>query len=129
MNAWASGGVVPAAMHGSKLAGLMAVWDAYATFAALAGADVTDRRAAAAGLPPVDSIDLWPYLAGKVHMSPRRQIEIGSTTCEQPATAGCINKWGWGDVQTIVQRREEAEERQRALGAALRAEERRAFGG
>ena len=103
VNAWASGGLVPASMHGTKLGGLMAVWDAYATFAALAGAETTDHRAAAAGLPPVDSINLWPYLSGKVSHSPRRQVQIGSTTCEQPAKPGCINKWGWGDVRTVVQ--------------------------
>ena len=66
MNAWAAGGLIPSAMRGTKLSGLAAVWDSYATFAALAGADPTDHRAAAAGLPPVDSIDLWPYLSGQV---------------------------------------------------------------
>ena len=53
-------------MRGGKLSGLAAVWDAYATFAALAGADPTDHRAAAAGLPAIDSVDLWPYFSGQV---------------------------------------------------------------
>ena len=53
--------------------GMTAVWDAYATFAALAGAEVTDHRAAAAGLPPVDSIDLWPYLSGKQYVASSKQ--------------------------------------------------------
>ena len=59
VNSWVSGGLVPSAMHGMKLAGLAAVWDWYGTFAGLAGADPTDHRAEAAGLPPVDSVDLW----------------------------------------------------------------------
>ena len=54
VNAWASGGMIPAAMRGRKLEGLTAVWDVYATFSAVAGADPTDHRAAAAGLPPID---------------------------------------------------------------------------
>jgi arylsulfatase B len=103
VNAWASGGLIPVAMRGRKLAGLAAVWDMYATFSHLAGADPTDHRAAAAGLPPIDSIDLWPYISGQVDASPRTQVEIGSTTCAAPWKPGCINKWGWGNVSTIVQ--------------------------
>ena len=30
----------------------------------MAGVDVTDQRAAATGLPPVDSVNLWPLLSG-----------------------------------------------------------------
>jgi len=73
------------------------------TFAYLAGADPTDHAAAAAGLPPVDSINLWPYLSGETATSPRKRIPIGSTTCEGGFTEGCINQWGWGNVKTIVQ--------------------------
>jgi hypothetical protein len=89
-------------MHGKKLSGLMTVWDAYATFAALAGADPTDHRAAAAGLPPIDSVDMWPYLSGQRADSPRKRVEIGATTCATPSP-NCINNWGWGDVRTIVE--------------------------
>ena len=94
---------MPSAMRGKKLAGLGAVWDAYATFAFLAGVDPTDQAAAAAGLPPVDSLNLWPYWSGQKDASPRRLLEIGSTTCERPGEPACINKWGWGDVRTVVQ--------------------------
>jgi len=103
VNAWVSGGAVPSAMRGKKLSGLGAVWDAYATFAALAGIDPTDHAAAAAGLPPVDSLNLWPYWSGQVEASPRQQLAIGSTTCQQPVEPACINSWGWGDVLTVVQ--------------------------
>ena len=80
----------------------MLAQDIYATFAHLAGADPTDHSAAAANLPPVDSVDLWPYLSGQASSSPRSIIPIGSTTCAGGFTEGCINKWGWGDVKTIV---------------------------
>jgi hypothetical protein len=56
--------------------------DIYATFAHLAGADPTDHSAAAAGLPAVDSINLWSYLSGEAGASPRKMIPIGSTSCE-----------------------------------------------
>ena len=98
-----SGGALPGAMRGKKLEGLTCVWDIYATFAHLAGADPTDHSAAAAGLPPIDSINLWPYLSGQSAISPRSIVPIGSTTCEGGFKEGCINQWGWGDVKTIVQ--------------------------
>ena len=83
---------------------LLACWyNVIRTFAHLAGADPTDHAAAAAGLPPVDSINLWPYLSGESATSPRKRIPIGSTTCVGGFTEGCINEWGWGNVKTIVQ--------------------------
>merc|ERR1711972_495858 len=50
----------------------MADW--YATFAALAGVDPTDHRAKAANLPPIDSMNLWPYLSGQDEHSPRTEV-------------------------------------------------------
>lgn len=58
----------------------MAGWDWYATFASLAGVDPTDHRAAAAGLPPIDSLDMWPMLSGANMTSPRTHVPIGSNT-------------------------------------------------
>jgi hypothetical protein len=46
----------------------------YVTFAALAGADPFDERAAAAGLPPVDGHNLWPLLSGENATSPRTEV-------------------------------------------------------
>ena len=44
MNAWASGGYLPAKVRGSTVRGLMGGWDWYATWAALAGVeDITDH--------------------------------------------------------------------------------------
>ena len=48
--------------------------DWYRTFAKLAGmaeADILDQRAAAAGLPPLDSLDVWALLSGANATSPR----------------------------------------------------------
>jgi len=104
VNAFVSGGLLPQAVHGTKLEGLGAVWDWYATFAELAGVDTTDHTAAVAGLPPVDSISLWPYISGARATSPRMDLPIGSTSCvgsSQLATR-CVNPWGWGDVKTVV---------------------------
>mmetsp|Transcript_13788 Transcript_13788/g.50210 ORF Transcript_13788/g.50210 Transcript_13788/m.50210 type:complete len:561 (+) Transcript_13788:81-1763(+) len=78
VNAWASGGVIPRSKVGSKLEGLITIWDWYATFCALAGVDPTDTRAAQAGLPPIDSIDMSGYLLGESNTSPRTQVELGS---------------------------------------------------
>lgn len=57
---------VPTALanKGTKYSGLSAAWDWYATLSELAGVDPTDVRAAAAGLPPIDSISLVDVLLG-----------------------------------------------------------------
>jgi len=78
VNAFASGGFLPEAVRGTKQEGLMAGWDWYATYAALAGVDPTDNKAAAAGLPPHDSYNLWPLISGQTDISPREELAIGS---------------------------------------------------
>jgi arylsulfatase I/J len=77
-NAFVSGGFVPAALRGSRYEGLVTLWDWYATFAALAGVDATDHRAAAAQLPPIDSYDMSAVLLGRNLTSPRSEIPIGT---------------------------------------------------
>eukprot|EP01065_Artemidia_motanka_P026718 TRINITY_DN31978_c0_g1_i1.p1 TRINITY_DN31978_c0_g1~~TRINITY_DN31978_c0_g1_i1.p1 ORF type:complete len:539 (+),score=164.55 TRINITY_DN31978_c0_g1_i1:89-1705(+) len=77
VNAFASGGFIPAAVRGTKQEGYVCGWDWYATFAALAGEDPTDHRAAAAGLPPIDSVNVWPLVSGENGTSPRAEIPIG----------------------------------------------------
>ena len=64
-NTFASGGWLPSAVRGTKYAGLSAAWDWYATLSELAGIDPADVRAAAAGLPPIDSISLVDVLLGR----------------------------------------------------------------
>ena len=79
-NAFASGGLLPAPVRGTKLDALAGIWDWYGTFCSLAGIDQEDHRAAAAKLPPVDSVDLWPVLSGAVAPSagPRREVALGT---------------------------------------------------
>jgi hypothetical protein len=45
----------------------------------IAGLDATDKEAAAAGLPPLDSVDQWAYLSGASDIAPRTTLPIGST--------------------------------------------------
>ena len=44
----------------------------------LAGVNATDAVAAASGLPPIDSVDLWPLLSGANASSPRWEIPVGA---------------------------------------------------
>ncbi len=40
---------------------------------------VTSMRQAA-GLPPIDSLNVWPLLAGNTTTSPRQEVILGSAT-------------------------------------------------
>jgi arylsulfatase I/J len=96
--AFASGGLLPPHRRGIKLDGLAGIWDWYATFAHLAGVnDLSDPKALAAGLPPVDSLNLWPYLSGKNAESPRKEIAIGTNMWQ-----GKQVMWGAPPSNTIV---------------------------
>lgn len=77
VNAFVSGGFVPEKVRGTKQSGLVAGWDWYATFAGLANVSPDDKKAAKAGLPPVESFNLWPLINGQVSASPREAIAIG----------------------------------------------------
>jgi arylsulfatase B len=78
VNAVVGGGFLPASRRGGVETGLVAVEDWYATFCGLAGADPADARAAAAGLPPIDSLDVWPLLSGAASVSPREEVVLGA---------------------------------------------------
>jgi len=91
--AFVSGGVVPTHMRGKKLDALSAVWDWYATIAAVAGVhDIEDKRAKKAGLPPVSSINLWPVISGRVSESPRSEIMLGDDVSGNAKAVGVIIK-------------------------------------
>ncbi len=76
VNAFVSGGFLPPAVRGTKLEGIIHIADWYGTLCALAGVDPTDHWAAASGLPPVDSVDVWPMLSGQNLTSPRTTILV-----------------------------------------------------
>jgi len=77
-NAFASGGLIPEKVRGTKIEGLTAIQDWYGTFCALAGVDSYDTAGARAGLPPVESLNLWPLLSGANSTSPRTEILLGN---------------------------------------------------
>ena len=79
VNAFVTGGALPAPRRGVVDEQLATIWDFYATYAFLAGVDPTDHAAAAAGLPPHDSLNLWPWLSGENATSPRTEVVIGDT--------------------------------------------------
>ena len=81
VNGFVSGGFLTSKaphMVGKTLNGFVHAADWYATFCALAGVSKHDDRAEAAGLPPVDGLNMWPYFAGQVEQSPRQDI-FGAT--------------------------------------------------
>merc|ERR1719353_379675 len=77
VNAFASGGYLPTAVRGSKLEGIIHIADWYRTLSqGIAGLDPTDHWAAESGLPPIDSLDVWPMLSGQNLTSPRESILV-----------------------------------------------------
>ena len=82
VNAYASGGFLPAAVRGTTVGGLIETADMYTTFCAIAGVDPADARAAAAGLPAVDGFDMWPMISGANLTSPRTEVPIGANASE-----------------------------------------------
>ena len=80
--AFASGGWLPVAQRGRWTDGLVAIEDWYRTFARLGGLrddQITDHEAAAAGLPPVDSLDVSSLLLGTPGATPpRTDVALGS---------------------------------------------------
>jgi hypothetical protein len=81
VNAWVSGGYLPPSVRGTKFEGLVTGWDWYSTFAEFAGIDPTDHRAAAAGLPAIDSHSMVSVLLGINMTSPRTEIPLGTQLC------------------------------------------------
>lgn len=53
--------------------------------------EFTDHRAAAAGLPAVDSVHgMWDYISGKSNQSPRTSVHLGScATADQNKDPFC----------------------------------------
>lgn len=95
-NGFVAGGLLPPAVRGTRVEGFTAVEDFYSTFAALAGVDPTDHRAAAAGLPPVDGLNLWPMLSGANLTSPRTELVLGAVLgADKTWVQGVTRADGW----------------------------------
>ena len=72
-----------------RFSGLLHIADWYATFCGLAGVDPTDSTAAKAGLPPIDSIDMWPALTNSHNLSfPPPRVEIFASGFNDSTTGG-----------------------------------------
>ncbi|CAJ1355173.1 unnamed protein product [Effrenium voratum] len=78
--AFVAGGYVPSQLRGTSNSGMIHIADWYATLSKMAQVDVTDFRAANAGLPKIDSLDVWPFLVGEVPESPRDVLPLGPTS-------------------------------------------------
>ena len=72
-----AGGFLPAAARGTVRSGLLHTCDWLATFASWAGVDPADTAAAAAGLPPIDSLNAAAYVLGANTTSPRTEVVLG----------------------------------------------------
>ena len=101
-NGFISGGFLPAKVRGTKFSGMTTAWDWYHTFAALAGVDATDHRAAAAGLPPIDSFDHSGLILGTSSTPARVELPIGtepraSNLTNAPACDSYTNHIYYGD--------------------------------
>ena len=97
-NAFVSGGYLPQEMRGRKIDGYVHVADWYATLCGLAGIDAEDEMAERAGLPQIDSIDLWPLLSGKTTRSPREDVPISYDTLisgQYKILTGTVYRSGW----------------------------------
>jgi len=84
--AFISGGFVPSHLRGTTNNGIIHIADWYATLCGLAGVDPTDTLAAANGLPPIDSLDMWPFITARSPASPRDTI---------PVSKDCIIQGDW----------------------------------
>merc|ERR1712232_352738 len=73
-NSFVSGGFLPKAVRGTTSHGLMHITDWYATYCRLAGVDPADPVGEAAGVPPVDALDVWPMISGVNSTSPREEL-------------------------------------------------------
>ena len=76
--------------------------DWYATFCHLAGVDPADKRAKAAGLPPVDSINMWPLLSGENATSPRETLLVSADVLisgDHKLMQGTFNGAAWSGPQ------------------------------
>ncbi len=72
--AFASGGLIPAAMRGKSTDGFIHIADWYTTFCNLAGVDPADSGP---GKFPVDGMDVWPIITGSTTTTPHKEIVLG----------------------------------------------------
>ena len=100
-----SGGAraLPASARGGRVldsarGSLMHIADWYATLADVAGVDVSGENevARAAGLPPLDSLSMWPLLTGANTTSPRTELQLSTLALLQCTTTATASDGGQG---------------------------------
>jgi arylsulfatase A-like enzyme len=76
--AFVAGGFLPRAMRGKTLEGYIHLADWFTTFAGVAGAPQRSDPEGVLenGVPSVDGMDMWPYVSGRVAISPRSEVII-----------------------------------------------------
>jgi len=103
-----AGGYLPNEMRGRTLSGLMHICDWWATFAALAGVDVTpdmedprskDGTRHGHSIPPhaknVDSLNMWPYISGAASSSPRQVVVLSGAKDNKDRLSGALIDGRW----------------------------------
>ena len=91
-NSFAAGGFLPSAVRGTVLHGVMHIADWYATYCTLADIDPTDTVGERAGLPPIDSQNMWPMLSGANLTSPRAELFMNAANAKG---GGCLIQGDW----------------------------------
>lgn len=77
VNAFMSGGFLPKVVRGTKQEEMIHIADWYRTLAeGVAGVDPTDSRAQESGLPPIDSLNMWPLLSAQNSHNPRAEAGL-----------------------------------------------------
>lgn len=105
--AFVSGGAVPPAARGTRSHALVSIADWYATFCALAGVEPADARAHAAGLPPVDGINVWPALVAPSSRGGavgREEVPLGACEGYRHTVFCASDKAGRAAVNGLVYR-------------------------
>merc|ERR1712154_373022 len=95
-----NGGYLPSDRRGQEENGMIHISDWYSTFCALNSIDPTDTKAAKAGIPPIDSLNVWDLIAGINATSPRYELAIDNNTLMQGKykliTGTNVNYASWG---------------------------------
>jgi len=77
VNAFVSGGYLPKKVRGTKSEEIIHIADWYRTLTqGIAGEDPTDHWANESGLPPIDSLNVWPLLSGMSNTSVRESFLV-----------------------------------------------------
>jgi hypothetical protein len=88
--AFVTGGLIPTSRRGSELNAYLHLADWLPTFCALAGVDPADKKAMAAGLPPIDGVDVMPQILGLNVSNAHDEIPLSSNALLDTVT-GCVS--------------------------------------